>query len=385
MLTLPPVTFSEDRSVRIIHFADLHLDSRFAWCGASGDAATYRRESLRATLRDILQLAREEQADALFCGGDLYEGDYVTPDTASFLRKEFAGLDPLRIFIAPGNHDYYATSQCWATTNWSTNVHIFREPRLTRVVLEDGVTLWGAGHAKPAGTANLLANFRVAGEGVHLALFHGAERGWFDEQGEGKALHAPFDAAEIEAAGLHYAFLGHYHKPRDRSRHSYPGNPEPLSFGEAGDRGVLVADVGEQGAVTVSRRVVARTTVVDRDVDVTGCRSRTDILDRVAAETGALSGIVRLSVVGEVESDVSIPSRQQIHEAATAGLDAVSVQAPTVRHAYDVDALARSELVVARFVRNVRTDEDLSPERQERVIQAGLRALDGRTDLGGAL
>lgn len=371
--------------MKIVHFADLHLDSRFAWCGASGDAAKNRRESLRATLRDILQLARDERADALFCGGDLYEAQYVTPDTASFLRESFAAIDPLRVFVAPGNHDYYATSQCWATTNWSDNVHIFREPRMTSVALGEGVTLWGAGHAKPAGTSNLLANFRVAGEGVHLALFHGAERGWFDEQGEGKALHAPFDAAEIETAGLHYAFLGHYHKPRDRSRHSYPGNPEPLSFGETGDRGILVADVGDDGTVAVERRSVARTAVRDLEIDVNGCTSSTDILDRVTEKTTGTGGVLRLLVKGEVDREVSVPSRQQIRNAIEAGVEAVFVRNPAIHHAYDLEALSEAELVVARFVRNVRADEELTPERQERVIQAGLRALDGRTDLGGAL
>ena len=371
--------------MKIAHFADLHLDACFAWCGASGQAASERRATLRRTLQDIAQFAQAEQVDALFCGGDLYEADYVTADTASFLRHEFARLSPLQVFIAPGNHDYYATGQLFATTNWSPNVHVFREPQLTRVDLGDGVTLWGAAHSKPAGTPNLLTNFRVTGEGVHLALFHGAERGWFTEQGEGKALHAPFEAGEIEQAGLHYAFLGHYHKPRDRQRHSYPGNPEPLSFGEEGERGIIVAHVGEDGKVTVERRLVARTTVRDIEIDVTGSGSSTDILERVTGETTGLSGIVRLFIGGEVEREVSIPSRQQIREAVATGPDAVLVQAPTVRHAYDLDALAESELVVARFVRNVRADDDLSPDQQDQVIQAGLRALEGRTDLSGVL
>ena len=154
--------------MKIVHFADLHLDARFAWCGASGAAASARREALRSTLADIVQLAQIEKADALFCGGDLYEAAYVTPDTASFLRRQFAELDPLPVFIAPGNHDYYASGQCYATTNWSPNVHIFRDPRPTPVEPADGVTLWGAAHNKAAGTDNFLKNFRVRGGGNPL-------------------------------------------------------------------------------------------------------------------------------------------------------------------------------------------------------------------------
>jgi exonuclease SbcD len=35
-------------------------------------------------------LAVERRVDALLCGGDLYEQDYVSPDTARFLRATFA-------------------------------------------------------------------------------------------------------------------------------------------------------------------------------------------------------------------------------------------------------------------------------------------------------
>ena len=369
--------------MKIVHFADLHLDARFAWCGASGETAIARREALRGTLFDIAQLARSEKADALFCGGDLYEASYVTPDTTNFLRRTFEELGPLPVYISPGNHDYHASGQCYATTNWPSNVHIFREPKLTPVELADGMTLWGAAHNKPAGTDNFLRNFRVSGEGIHLALLHAAERGWFSEQGEGKALHAPFEATEIERAGLHYAFLGHYHKPRDRDRHSYPGNPEPLSFGEEGERGVIVARIGEHGAVTVDRRVVSRTTVRDLEIDVTDCGSSTDILDLVTEETTGMSGTLRLFMRGEVDREADIPDRRQIQQAVAPELDAVLVAAPSIRHAYDLEALCDSDLVVNRFVRNVRADPELSTEQQDRVIQAGLRALDGRTDLGG--
>ena len=59
------------RQMKIVHFADLHLDSAFAWLGATGEAARRRRQALRGVLRAIANIARDEQADALFCGGDL--------------------------------------------------------------------------------------------------------------------------------------------------------------------------------------------------------------------------------------------------------------------------------------------------------------------------
>ncbi|MCY3839714.1 MAG: metallophosphoesterase, partial [Gammaproteobacteria bacterium] len=154
----------------------MHLDSAFAWCGATGDAARARRQALREALLAIAELARNVDADALFCAGDLYEHDRVTPDTAGFLRQTFAELGPIRVYIAPGNHDFYGPQSLYATSNWSDNVHIFTEPRLQPVPLADGITLWGAAHCAPANTPNFLDRFRTDGDATHIALFHGAER-----------------------------------------------------------------------------------------------------------------------------------------------------------------------------------------------------------------
>ena len=88
------------------------------------------------------------------------------------------------------------------------------------MALTAGITLWGGAHCAPANTDNFLNGFRAEGSGVHLALFHGAENSWFNEQGEGKQPYAPFDAIQIPEAGLAHAFLGHYHRPRDAERHT---------------------------------------------------------------------------------------------------------------------------------------------------------------------
>ena len=100
--------------MKIIHFSDLHLDSPFAWIGATGGAARKRRQALRDTLVRIVDLTREVNADALFCGGDLYEQEHFRPDTAEFLKDTFAGLAPLPVYIAPGNHDWYGPKSLYA-------------------------------------------------------------------------------------------------------------------------------------------------------------------------------------------------------------------------------------------------------------------------------
>ncbi|MEO6397932.1 MAG: metallophosphoesterase, partial [Tepidiformaceae bacterium] len=89
--------------MKIVHFADLHLDAHFAWLGATPQLARERRQAICNTFTKIADVARDVQADALFCGGDLFEHERVTPDTAELLRSVFSALSPMRVFIAPGN------------------------------------------------------------------------------------------------------------------------------------------------------------------------------------------------------------------------------------------------------------------------------------------
>ena len=170
------------------------------------------------------------RVDALCCAGDLYEQDRFRPDTGHFLRECFAAAASDAGLPGAGQPRLARPGQPLPAGEWTPNVHLFEEERLTPVTLADGLTLWGAAHHSPANARGFLDGFRVDRGGVNLALFHGSEQGGFAFQDPDKVPHAPFRAEQIRAAGLHHALVGHFHKPRDAADHTYPGNPEPLSL-----------------------------------------------------------------------------------------------------------------------------------------------------------
>ena len=363
--------------MKLLHFADLHLDAPFAWL--EPEAARSRRQHRRDTLTRILALAEAEQVDAVLSAGDLFEHDRVHPDTVAFLQASFA-RSTRPIYLAPGNHDWHGPESPYAVTDWSPNVHVFREARLEPVPLVDGVTLWGAAHRAPANTDGFFDGFRVTGPGTHLALAHASERSWLTAQETGKQPHAPFDAADIEAAGFAHAFLGHFHVPKDAVRHTYPGNPDPLEFGETGERGVVLATVHPGGSVDRERRVVAVSQVHDVDVALDGCEHADDVRDRVTAAIGGLRGSVRVSLTGTVAPVVRVDGA----DLATLGghLDGLVVRRDRVTVGYDLPAIAEEATVRGQFVRTALEIEDA--DRRRRVIQLGLRAFEDRaTDAHG--
>lgn len=364
-------------NVRLLHFADLHLDTPFRWAGP--ELARARRQALRQTLQGICRFARDQQVDALTCAGDLYEQDRFTPDTAEFLRTTFADLDPIRVFISPGNHDWYGPSSLYRQVEWSPNVHIFDRPELAPFPLVDGLTLWGAAHCAPANTPGFLDTFRVDRGGRHLGIFHGSERGGLHFQEEGKIPHSPFRADQIAQAGLHHALVGHFHSPADAATHTYPGNPDPLAFGEGGDRGAVLVTVSDSGEITRQRYIVATSTVNDIPLDLTGVTHAGQVEERVRDALATLSGVVRVTLSGEVGPDVDL----RVDDIATirpANIDALVPRLGRISVAYDYDRLAEEPTVRGQFVRDVRADPNLPDDQRRRVLITGLRALDGRRD-----
>jgi len=363
--------------MKLVVFSDLHLDAPFTWL-AEAAVARRRRDALRTVLGRISALAHAEKADALLCAGDLYEHDRITPDTAAFLVRTFADLHPMPVYLTPGNHDWYGPSSIYARADWSPNVHVFAAPRFEPVKLAEGVTLWGAGHDRPAGTANLLRGFHVEGDGVHLALFHGSEIGWLRAQGSDKVAHAPFEATDLDAAGFTHAFVGHYHCPRDAPRYTYPGNPDPLAFGETGDRGAVVASLRTDGRLGIERRTVAVTRVHEVNVDVSGCSDRAEIQARIRAASDHLDGLLRVTLWGELAPNVDV--RLADFVVGAPGVEGVAWRRADLRTGYDLDAIGHEQTVRGQFVRDVR-EADLPEEERQGVLLTGLRALDGRDDL----
>jgi DNA repair exonuclease SbcCD nuclease subunit len=363
--------------MRLLVFADLHLDAPFAW--ADADVARSRRRALRECLVRVCELATSRRVDALCCAGDLYEQDRFTPDTARFLRDAFARVHPLPVFLAPGNHDWLGPASLYRQVEWTPNVHLFAAPRLEPVALADGFTLWGAAHRAPANTPGFLDGFVVDRGGVHVGLFHGSEQGELSFQESGKVPHAPFRASQIPAAGLHHALVGHFHTPRDADHHTYPGNPEPLTFGETGQRGAVEVEIDASGGVTRRRHVVAGTTVHDVTVNLDGVVHATQVRERAAAVLGPLTGTARVTLAGEVAPDVEVTTAD-LRDVAP-HLDALVARVGRVTVAYDVESLAAEPTVRGQFVRDVRDADDLTDEQRERVLVTGLRALDGRRDL----
>jgi len=372
---------------RILHLADLHLDRAFAGVGCFGDAARRRREGLREALRRTGRVAADLACDAVTIAGDVYENERADLETGRFLAETFAAWAPIRVLLAPGNHDPFQPGTLYARTEWPDNVHIFTDTVLRPLALADGLTLWGLAHREPAWAGDPLVCTPVGEDGgVHLALFHGAELG---SRPEGKSVHGPFRAERIAERGFALALCGHYHRQRVdlAARLVYPGSPEPLTFDEDGERGPVLIQVAEDGGVAADPLALNAWTSLCVECDVAGATSASYILDCVRA-TGASSIVGRdaerlmlhVDLVGEVAADITLDLPTLENALSEASAAAVVRVRDATAAALDVPALAADRTARGEFTRQVLAALEHCTDAAERAVlddalRYGLQAL----------
>ena len=248
--------------IKIIHAADLHLDSSFA--ALSAQQAQERRAHQRVLVQKIIEIGNEEQVDLILLAGDLFDGKNAYYETAEALTHAFS-KSRARIFVAPGNHDPYSPASPYRSVHFSENVHLFREERMERVAVPElGCVVYGAAFTASACKTSLLSGFCAQDDALRIMVMHG-------DVGNAASPYNPILKEEIAQSNLHYLALGHVHASSGICRagqtcYAYPGTPEGRGFDETGDKGILIGSISEEN-VDLSFRKISPYKYTERTID----------------------------------------------------------------------------------------------------------------------
>ena len=368
--------------MKILHFADLHLDTAFTGSGMAPEIARSCRARLRKTLNRLVDLALEYKVDAVTIGGDLFEGDRVRRDTVQFMSSCFAQLAPIPVLIAPGNHDYYSPISPYARHPWPENVTIFKKPFPEPFDINDETTIWGLAHNTPSERKNLIENFKVPQDDrLHILLLHGSEVGNYVEN---RAAHAPFHLRDIQEAGFSFALLGHYHSARIMELESpiavYPGSSQPLGFGEDGDHSFALLssqpDFIECECINIATQAFHSITLNPQDAS--DMHNLAEEIVTSAGKRAAEANFLRLQLSGIQNKELHL-DLDYLKEFLLNYFDHVAIT-NTMRTALDITELSQEPTVRGAFVRKLQQVLSENHDDQELVrmaLQYGLDAFDG--------
>lgn len=226
--------------IKFIHTGDLHLGLKFNNVSFQGNKALERRRELWSTFERIVDYAKDKQVDFLFIAGDLFEEAYFTIGDITRIRDIFKNSKDVNIIIAAGNHDFKGKKSLYNRIEWTNNVTIFNEDGIQHKEFIDLNTIvygysWDTIEIRDNNLLEGLAN-RVDNTKNNIMVIHGDV--------SNNSSYLPLNIQDLNSLNMDYIALGHIHKPQIiTDRIAYCGCPEPLDFGEIGERGIIKGSI----------------------------------------------------------------------------------------------------------------------------------------------
>ncbi|MEY4225588.1 MAG: hypothetical protein RL190_345 [Actinomycetota bacterium] len=277
---------------RLVHAADLHLDSPFTGLGSVRDGLdeVLLDASLDA-LDDLVELCLAEEAELLLLAGDQFDRAEGSSRGRQRLARACARLTAAgtAVFAVHGNHDPLRGRSPLADVE---GVTVFRPGRPQAHAVDPRglgpVVVHGVSFGRAAEEDNLALGFARGDEpGLHVGLLHCMVG---DREGHGR--YAPCSLDHLLAAKMDYWALGHVHRftvEHEAPPVVYAGalqgrSPKPS---ERGPHGAVVVEF--EGERVLGLRHVALDRVRFEEVELTidgleGEQDLTRALEGLAAE-----------------------------------------------------------------------------------------------------
>ena len=285
------------KTIKLLHAADLHLDSAFE--SLSPEQAAERRQGQRELLFAIEEAAEKRGVSAILLSGDVFESNSIKSETERDFNSSLGAIN-CPILITPGNHDPYSANSVWETMRLPENTYIFKNAELECMELPGiPARFWGAGFQNTF-TSPLLRGFSAPENEDDLPdimIIHG-------DTGVGGSDYNPINRDDLIKCGMDYVALGHIHARTPLMRagetaYAYPGCAEGRGFDETGEKGALLVTISDEG-VTAEFIPLGGVRYEIITVDIGG----KDAYEAIMAATDELSpnDCCRLILTGECET-----------------------------------------------------------------------------------
>ena len=223
--------------ISFIHTADLHLGKQFKFKHLRSPYGDFARESLFNILGKIINTAKKNKIDFLLLSGDIFDTPQISIQDLDRFVKLLNRNPETEVIILPGNHDYYQKYALYGLIDFPKNVHIFKNDSLDEFYFSDKRTrILGL-----AWTKDTYREFPSSGrvdlreEDNNIIMIHGDATHTSSE-------HMPINISDFDY--FDYVALGHIHQHQFLTKRvAYCGAPQPFSFKDNGDYGMIVGQL----------------------------------------------------------------------------------------------------------------------------------------------
>ncbi|MBE5867172.1 MAG: DNA repair exonuclease [Lachnospiraceae bacterium] len=365
--------------MKLIHCADVHLDSKLL-ANLDERKAKLRREEILNTFLRMVDYAAENDVEAILIAGDLFDTARVQAGVRHGVENTILKHPDIDFYLLKGNHS--AAGFLDGLAELPGNLYLF-DTEWTSFVLnpESGGNIVLTGAELTGESAGLLYSSLVLDyDKFNIVMLHGQQQNYL-----GKNKAETIALGELKNKGIDYLALGHVHEYHmeeldKRGRWCYPGCLEGRGFDECGEHGFVLLDIEEESLKCEYTRVPFATRMLHTvPVDVSGCSNSSDMVD----------------VVTDVLAEAQISHKDMVKVVLTGRLDVtveknIDFMIKKLEDSYfflkiydetglvvDFDSFLLDESLKGEFVRQVKADETMDEETKAAVIRYGLQALAG--------
>lgn len=359
--------------MKIIHVADIHLDSKMT-ANLDNIKAKERRSELLITFNNMINYAAKNDIKAILIAGDLFDTKNVSMAAKNAVRQAIENNKHIDFYYLKGNHD--AESFLAQLDAIPENLKLFSSD-WTSYDLEEDIVLTGVELDKK--NTNSIYNSLVLNmDKFNIVTLHGQES---EHQKKDKA--ETININELRNKGIDYLALGHIHSYKQatldaRGNYCYPGCLEGRGFDECGEHGFVVLDI-ENKKCTSTFIPFASRNLYTIDVDVTGCMSTVDIAQKVREmldeKDYSPSSMLKLVLNGEVDVECE-KDIEFLRKRFESGYYFLKIYDET-KLKVDYNQFIMDESLKGEFVRKVMSSPDLTDEEKATIVRYGIQALAG--------
>ena len=392
--------------VRLIHTADLHLDSAFS-SRFSKEEAEERRQSLLMAWNRLLSYGIEKKVQAVLIAGDLFDSAVVSRSTMEIFLSSIRRNPDISFFYLRGNHDTENTFRF--QENLPKNLFLFskggKKYRLNEKLILAGKEYYGSTERNKDGfPGQSFWDFKE--EDCNLFMLHGeltesdiryplepaSGIGVRNEEGveqDRNAENEVQDNAGISLKALsrypvHYLALGHIHKRGEGQfgsiRYAYPGCLQGRGFDEEGEKGFFYLEVNEETKEIQTEFIpikegefrILELELCEEDDSLSALEK---IEEKIKEEACTEKDSLRILLKGE-KSPEGERNLRYLERALSERFSYVEVKEES-RLVLRKEDYIHEKSLKGEFLRMVSDSESLSEEEKEKIILLGIGLLQG--------
>lgn len=361
--------------MRLIHCADIHLDSKMT-SNLTKEKARERKAELLNTFGEMIRYGEKNHVAGIIIAGDLFDTKNISAAARNVFLDAVKNHPDIVFYYLKGNHDADLLLNNLEAV--PENLKLFGD-RWTTYSASDNVVITGVEFDGTNGTS-IYNELSLDREKFNIVMLHGQET-----QSASRDTTEVIQLKKLKGAGIDYLALGHVHAYKmaaldNHGYYCYPGCLEGRGFDECGEHGFVILDIDEERGIFSTEFVrLACRNLYTLETDITGCRTTEEIAGRLEEDLKDADysprSLVKLVLTGsvDVECDKNMDLLLKRFENRYYFLKIYDETKLMV----DYSAFALDESLKGEFVRKVWAAENLNEEEKTAVIRYGIQALAG--------